>query len=79
MSYTPACPLPLKIAEYVNEHFPGKCFINHKKVENDTGTFHYLVYLNDDENRYCLRFSETGNYINQNSEPLYSDFHQQYF
>jgi len=71
--------LPLKIAEYINEYFPGKNLVNYKMEEDDTGTKYYILSLHDDENCYRLKFSEKGNYICQTSEALYSDYHEQYF
>ncbi len=70
--------LPLKIAEYINEYFPGKNFISFKITE-ERGMIYYDVYLHDDENRYSLKFSDKGNCVGQKTEPLYSDYQEQYF
>lgn len=71
--------LPLKVAEFINEHYPGKNYVNHKKQDDVALGKVYLVYLNDDDKCYQLWFNETGRCIYEYSEPLKPDFHEQYY
>lgn len=72
--------LPLKIAEFINENYPGKNYVSHKKEEDHiTGVTYYVVHLHDDDDCYQLKFTVDGKCVAQNKEPLRSDYHEQYY
>ncbi len=72
--------LPLKIAEFINANYPGKNYVNHKKEEDAvTGAVYYVVFLDDDEKCYRLKFNENGKCISEYSEPLQPDYNEQYY
>lgn len=71
--------LPHTISEYIKKHYEGGTLADIEEVKKGNST-HYKVELNDADNVYYLEFSNNGNLIKQEVEPIYpEDSHEDFF
>ncbi len=70
--------LPLKVSEFIKEHFKEDFLCEVKEVKKSKGHLDYFVEVSKDDRIHHLRFNENGNLLNEEIEPSFPrDIHEE--
>lgn len=70
--------LPIKISEYVQNHFREDFLFEVKNVKKIKGQLHYFVEVTKDDYIHSLIFNEKGNLVDKIAEEAFpTDIHEQ--
>jgi hypothetical protein len=70
--------LPLKVSEYIQDHFREDFLFEVKDVKKLKGQFHYFVEVTKDDYIHSLQFNEEGKIINEVADEAFpTDIHEE--
>jgi hypothetical protein len=70
--------LPLKVSEYIQDHFREDFLFEVKEVKKIKGQFHYFVEVTKDDYVHSLQFNEQGNLVDDRAEETFpTDIHEE--
>lgn len=65
--------LPQPVAAYLNKHYPDVNMVSVNTRRDNSGHTLYKVVINQEEMVHHLTFSENGQLLNADTEPLYDE------
>jgi hypothetical protein len=70
--------LPIKISEYIQNHFREDFLFDVKNVKKIKGQLHYFIEVTKDDYIHSLIFNEKGNLVDKIAEEAFpTDIHEQ--